>query len=184
MKKQLAVTAALSAALLLSACSGTAAQGAGAQPPGGPGGQPPTGQRPGMSQEEMQSYVAAANAAPDKTVLTKDEFTAEMNALREKQMAGFQQTRSTGSSSSENPRIRWGTGGQLPPGQTPGGMMGGRIQTATTFLKYTDGSGSEVLLALDGSGNVVLKWPMQFRPGGRGGFGRPGMNASSASSAS
>lgn len=116
-----------------------------------------------IMQQDLQKFVDEANAASDKTVLTKDQFTAEMTSLRQQQMAKFQQQFSGGQSS------QW-AGRPFQDGQhssRPGEQD--RLATAVTFWKYTDPSGNEVLLALDANGQVVTKWPMAF--GGHRGRG-------------
>lgn len=76
--------------------------------------------------QSLQKYLVEANAASDKTMLTRDQFTAE---LLNKNGSGPQSL----------------------------------LDTAVTFLKYTDPQGNEVILALDADGTVVFK-----RPGGFG----------------
>jgi len=120
-----------------------------------------------MNQQDLQKYVAEANAAADKTILTKDQFIAEMTALRDKQRAQFSVQGGQQFSRSGNPRF--GSGGRMGQGAAgTGRMMQNRLAAATTFWKYTDPTGNEVLLALDESGQVLIKWPTAFGRGGRG----------------
>jgi hypothetical protein len=127
----------------------------------------------GMMKEDLQKYVDEANAASDKTIITKEEFEMEMKALREKEMASMssQQSISGQKFPGGNGGPRTGSGGKPPQGQPPSGGNEPQdmLATATTFWKYTDTSGNEVLLALDASGTVVMKWPMEHGRGGPGG---------------
>jgi hypothetical protein len=121
---------------------------------------------PGQNQQDLQKYADEANAAADKTVLTKDQFQTEMQSQLAQMRARFQsqggQTSSAGPRLGSGSRMGFGRGGS-------GATLSDRLATATTFLKYTDPSGQEVLLALDANGKVVSKWPRNF--GGRSGPG-------------
>jgi len=174
MKKTLLLTTCLTGVLLLSACS-TASSMPGTpdnsgqpqnapQANGGNGGQGfgQRGPRP-MTPEEMQADIDEANAATDKTTLTKDQFTAELQTLMAAQRAKFRQQSSGQQSSYQGSR-------GFMTGQSRSGMPD-RLATAVTFYKYTDPNGNEALLALDANGSVVMKWPRAF---GRGGSGGPG----------
>jgi|GEM_PF-6960245 hypothetical protein len=124
------------------------------------------GQRGNFTPEDLQKYLDEANAASDKVTLTKDQFTSELTTLQQQQMAQMQQQMQQNGS-------QWN--GQPPSGQFSSrqgqfGSAGNRpdpMASASTYLKYTDSSGNEVLLALDASGKVIFKWPSGFG-GGRG----------------
>lgn len=160
----------LIALLALGACAHADAgqQGNGPQASSAMTGQ--MGQRPPMMhQQDLQQYADEANAASDKTVLTKDAFTAEMTALRQKQMAQFQ---AQGNGQQGN-RPRFGSGAGMRMQRGSGSTNGqDRLATATTFWKYTNPAGVETLLALDANGNVLLKYPMAFGRRGGSGSGR------------
>lgn len=170
------LTAGLAGTLLLGACGSPSSARQNGAPNGGPG----TGRRPGMSQAKMQKFADEANAAADKTVL-KEEFTAEMTALREKRMAQFPRggsgqrfPRGDGPRFGSGARARFGSGSRAQ-GQGPGGAnMQERLASATAFWKYTDPNGNEALLALDANGQVIMKWPMPFGRGRPGGQPPPG----------
>ncbi|HVW67239.1 MAG TPA: hypothetical protein VHA78_05970 [Candidatus Peribacteraceae bacterium] len=144
-------------------------------------------------QQNLQQFADEANNASDKTELTKDQFTAEMQTLIQTQRAQFQA--GSGSmmarfGSGQFMRDRTGSGfmmrgsGSFAQGNGPrfgsgssrGGFQNG-LATATTFYKYTDSNGNEALIALDANGQVVFHWPMPFGRG-RGGMmngGQPPM---------
>jgi hypothetical protein len=113
----------------------------------------------------MQKFIDEANAASDKTVLTKDQFQTEYTTLRDAARAKMIAQNPNGQPSAGGPRF--GTGGQRGFGANSSRNPFDRLATATTFWKYTDPSGAEVLLAIDASNNVVMKWPMSFNRGGQ-----------------
>jgi hypothetical protein len=171
MKKTVIFTSCIIGVLLLSACAGSGvAQNDGALPPASDtnGAPPPIGgsgsvrQRQSLTLQDQQQYLDEANAAPDKTTLTKDEFTAELQTLMQAQRATFQRQQSGSQLPSGNfPRM--GSGSRLRgQGLSSGSGALNRLANATTFLKYTDPSGAEALLALDADGNVLMKWPRAF----------------------
>ena len=135
--------------------------------------------------QNLQQYADEANSAPDKTQLTKDQFTAEMQTLIQTQRAQFRagsgsMMQGFGSGHMMNGQRfgsgsfmggpRFGSGGFAggPRGGSGAGIMQNRLATATTFYKYTDPNGNEALVALDANGQVVFHWPMPF--GRRGGM--------------
>ncbi|MFA6523168.1 MAG: S-layer homology domain-containing protein [Candidatus Peribacteraceae bacterium] len=133
----------------------------------------------GFAAEDLQQYLDAANAAADKTILSKTEFTTALAALMKADRPG-----DAGQSQSSRPAPSSFPGGgsmQFPGGQPPnigsGSMMHGpggnggggsqeQLASASSYLKYTDTDGNTVLLALDADGNVIMKWPMAHRGGG------------------
>ena len=159
MKTSFAVTASIATALLLSACGS-----AGAPPP------PDHVQRDdnqrGMMRINLQKYADEANAAADKTTLTKDQFIAEMQTIMAAERLKFPQQNS--GAMMRGPR---GNSGSMMRGQRggSGSMMINRLESATSFYKYTDPSGAEAIIALDTDGNVIMKFPHAF--GQRGGSG-------------
>jgi hypothetical protein len=92
-----------------------------------PGNPENTGQTADYKQS-LQKYLVEANAAADKTMLTRDQFNLELLS-------------------------ELGSGPQS------------LLQTATSFLKYTNPQGHEVVLALDVNGTVVFKRPAGFGSG-------------------
>ena len=171
MKKNVILAVCASGVLFLSACSTTnSAPTDGSVPPQANTTAPTDGQqqqRPMMNQQNMQQFADEANAAPDKTTLTKDQFTTEIKTLMDAQRAKFQQS---GSGRYMNGMNR-GSGSMMRGGMRTqsGASMQDRLASAVIFEKYTDPSGSEVLLALDADGKVLMKWPRAF--GNRGGMG-------------
>lgn len=185
--KKLLIVPVVAGLLALSACSSSSAQNA-----------PQVDMQGGSSQgfnrqnyqQNLQQYGDEANAASDKTELTKDQFTAEMQTVMQTQRAQFQ-----AGSGSMMPRFGSGTfmrnggqgfgSGRFMQGGAPrfgsgashsGGFQNG-LTNAVSFYKYTDPSGNEALIALDANGQVVFHWPMPFgRHGGMmNGNGQPPM---------
>lgn len=113
------------------------------------------------SSQDLQKYIDEANAAADKTVLTKEQFTAEMTAQRQQQMEQLQQQFGQQSS-------RWGGGFGAQSsrpfiGQRPeNAERRDPIESAVTFWKYTNPEGEVTLLAIDASGKVIMKFPTAF----------------------
>ncbi|MDD5041878.1 MAG: S-layer homology domain-containing protein [Candidatus Peribacteraceae bacterium] len=139
-----------------------------------------TGARTGSESEDLQQYLDAANAASDRTELTKTEFETALQSLM-RQGGGGERRDPPDQNSSQRSSRPTPPSGQMPPdfGQMSSGMIrsagahserpegGGGPQndlsSASTFLKYTDTSGQTILLALDSSGKVIMKWPSSGR---------------------
>lgn len=146
-----------------------------------------------VGSEDFQQYLDAANAAADRTELTKAEFETALQSLM--QQGGGGENRMgppSGENSNQGSSRPQPPSGQMPPdfGQMSNGMswsagsrpelpQGGGgggpqndLSNASIFLKYTDSSGQTVLLALDSTGKVIMKWPSSGR-----GHGQPPSSA-------
>jgi hypothetical protein len=176
--------------LFLSACSNaSSAQTAPQANVNGNGG--PNGAGRGVYQQNLQQYADEANNAPDKTELSKDQFTAEMQTLMQQQRAQFR----AGSGGQLSSNMQGFGSGRMMNGQRfgsgafargggprfgsgaarSGGIQNG-LAAAVSFYKYTDPQGNEALIALNANGQVVMHWPMPFGRGARGfGSGQPPM---------
>ncbi len=151
MKQTSLLVAACAAGLLvLAACNNP-----GATPATGTAGSPQANGSMRGNPQNLQKYAAEANAAKDKTSITKDQFVTELQAMMQAQRAKYQQNAGNGSSQNAGVVTQFQNGIQS------------RLSGAATFYKYTDPSGNEALIALDASGNVVMKWPRPFGSGRR-----------------
>jgi hypothetical protein len=174
-KVSIAAACGTSIMLLLAGCSAQSAQGHVSMQNGQ---YRNFGQRRAMTPEEMQKDIDEANAASDKTSITKDAFVAQLQTLIQAQREKFQQQNGDQQSSFQGGQFSRGSGS----GQFGANGMSDRLATAVQFFQYTDKNNQISLLALDADGKVVMKWPRAFPMGGmRGGSGSMMQQSSSQS---